>query len=430
MKKCIIIGGGIAGLTAASILSSKKNQVTLFESSPKLGGRTYSFLDKESNEIIDNGQHILMGCYAHTIDFLKLIGAENNFLYQKNLDISFISENRKRYQLKAYTSIYPFNLLFAIHRYHILSSSDKWKLISFLSKLLIVSKKSLENLSVYEWLLKENQTENLLKSFWEILCVGALNSNLQNASAKLFYDILIEIFFSGNFASTIILPKYGLSESFINPALSFIKKNGGEINLSTQVKELIIENDKIVSVRTELNNYSEFDFVITSIPFHALVKIIPDNLINMQSEFLYSTILNIHLWVKENPIQDQFFGFIDSSLHWMFNKGNHINIVISDANKYAEVSNDEMIEMTLTELEKYIGFKRELLINYKIIREKRATFIPNNDILNKRPGSKTKIKNLFLAGDWTDTGLPATIESAAKSGKLAADLVLDEISRK
>lgn len=428
MNKCIIIGGGIAGLTAASILSSKNIQVTLFEASPKLGGRTYSFFDKESGEMVDNGQHIMMGCYNYTLDFIKLIGAGSNFLYQKNLEINFVTDKRRNYVLKARTSIYPFNLLFAICRFDILSSSDKLKLIGLLFKLLIVSKNSLENLSVYEWLIKENQTENIIKSFWEILCVGALNTNLHKASAKLFYDILIEIFFNGNFASTIILPKYGLSESIIDPASDFIKKHHGKILLSEPVNELIVEKDKIVSVKTDSNNYNNFDFVITAIPHHSLRNIISMDSLNIDLEFSYSTIVNIHLWLKEKLIQEKFYGLINSPIHWIFNKGNHINIVISDANKYADISNEEMIEMTFKELEKYTDIKKDSLLRHKIIREKRATFIPQKEILLNRPDSKTKIKNLFLAGDWINTGLPATIEGAAKSGKLAADQILNIIS--
>ncbi len=429
MNKCIIIGGGIAGLTAASILSSKNIQVTLFEASPKLGGRTYSFFDKESGEMVDNGQHIMMGCYNYTLDFIKLIGAGNNFLYQKNLEINFVTDKRRHYVLKARTSVYPFNLLFAIWRYDILSSSDKLKLIGFLFKLLIVSKNSLENLSVYEWLIKENQTENIITSFWEILCVGALNTDLHKASAKLFYEILIEIFFNGNFASTIILPKFGLSESIIDPSSDFIKEHHGNILLSEPVKELIVEKDKIVSVKTDKNNYNNFDFVISAIPHHALRNIISMDSLNIDLEFSYSTIVNIHLWLKENLIQEKFYGLINSPVHWIFNKGNHINIVISDANKYVDISNEEMIEMTLKELEKYTDFKKDSLLRYKIIREKRATLIPQKEILDNRPDSKTKIKNLFLAGDWINTGFPSTIEGAAKSGKLAADQILNIISQ-
>ena len=344
MKRCLIIGGGLAGLTAASILSSQKIQVTLIESSPKLGGRTYSFIDKESNVEIDNGQHIMMGCYKDTLSFIKLIGAENNFDYQNNLLIKFLDRNKKLYQLDASISFYPFNLFFAIINYDILKLSDKKDFILFLLKLPFISKNSLKKLTVSEWLEKENQSINTIKSFWEILCVGALNTNLEKASASVFYEVLMQIFFKGNSASTIILPKFGLSKSIIEPASVFIEKNGGQILTSESVKEFIIKNQKITAVKSEKNVYKSFDCVISAIPLSALDKIISKKALGIDLELEYSTILNIHIWLNENKLQDKFYGLLDSPLHWIFVKEDHINIVISDANYLAEKSKEEIID--------------------------------------------------------------------------------------
>jgi len=427
MKKCLIIGSGIAGLTAASYLSSKKIQVTLLESSPKFGGRTFSFKDSESGEIIDNGQHILMGCYEDSLAFLKLIGAENNFVYQKKLVVNFLSNQKKLFAISALTFPYPFNLLFAVFNYKALDIVDRFRFIGLLIKLPFISLRSLENLTVSDWLNRENQTENIIKSFWEILCVGALNTNLQKASAKIFYKVLMQIFFRGNFASTIILPKYSLSESIIDPALSFIRKNGGKIIPSETVKEIIVNEGKVLQAISEKNIYKDFDFVISAIPFFSFQKIIPKELPVIDLNLEYSTILNIHLWLKEMPFKESFYGLINSPLHWIFNKGSHINIVVSDADEIAKKTNDEIVKMAVDELEKFTQIKKEYLTRSKIIREKRATFIPDNKILNKRPESKTNIKNFFLAGDWTDTDLPSTIESAAKSGRIAAELILSKI---
>jgi squalene-associated FAD-dependent desaturase len=426
MKRCLIIGGGLAGLTAASILSSKNLSVTLIESSPKLGGRTYSFKDTETDTEIDNGQHILMGCYKETLSFLKLIGAENNFYYQKNLFLKFIDRNKNQYQINAATAFYPFNLLIAILNYDVLNLSDKILFIKFLLKLPLLSKNSLRKLTVREWLEIENQNSEIIKGFWEILCVGALNNNLESASAIVFYDALIQIFFKGNFASTIILPKYGLSESIINPASSFIKKNGVAILLSESVKEIVVKNKKVVSVKSDKNIYDDFDFVISAIPHYALDKIIPKKNLDINLELEYSTILNIHLWLKENNLSEKFYGLFDSPLHWIFVKENHINIVISDADYLVDKTKEEILKFVIEELVQYTSIKDEDINQYKIIKEKRATFVPNINILDKRPNRETPIKNLFLAGDWTNTGLPSTIESAVKSGRMAAELVLNE----
>jgi squalene-associated FAD-dependent desaturase len=427
MKRCLIIGGGLSGLTAASILSSKNINVTLIESSPKLGGRTYSFTDKDTETEIDNGQHIIMGCYKETLELLNLIGAQNNFDYQKNLYLKFIDRNKNHFQLNASSSLYPFNLLFAVKNYDALDMNDKLTFILFLLKLPFVSKRSLRKISVKQWLNIENQSSNTINSFWEIFCVGALNTNSAKASALVFYEILMHIFFKGNFATTIILPKHGLNESIINPASSFIAKNGGKIISSETIKVVVVKNKKIVEVKSDENNYNEFDYVISAIPLHALEKIIPKENLEINLELKYSTILNIHIWLDKNNMQEKFYGLLNSPLHWIFVKEKHINIVISDADYLAEKSKEEIYEFVMDELIQYTSIVRDDIKQYKIIKEKRATFVPAITTSGKRPNSKTSIRNLLLAGDWTNTGLPSTIESAVKSGRIAAEQVLSEI---
>ncbi len=424
MKRCLIIGGGLAGLNAASILSQQKFSVTLIESSPKLGGRTYSFFDEETNSVIDNGQHILMGCYKETISFIRLIGAENNFQYQKNLYLKFINREKNEFKIDASKLFYPFNLISAILNYDAFTTNDKLSFITFVLKLPLISKKSLMKLNVKDWLEQENQGRNAIENFWGILCIGALNTNPEKASAFIFYKILKEIFLKGNFHSTIILPKYGLSESFINPAFDFIKKSNGHVFLSEAVKEIVIENQKVVEVKTDKNIYTDFDYVISAIPLYALEKVISKKLLNIDLKLQYSTILNIHLWLSENKLDEKFLGLLDSLLQWIFVKENHINVVISDADYFAEKSKEEILDLVTDELSQFLSISRKDILNFKIIKEKRATFIPASEIINKRPDSKTKIKNLFLAGDWINTDLPSTIESAVTSGKIAAELIL------
>lgn len=141
MKKCLIIGGGISGLTAASYLVSKKIKVTLLESSPKLGGRAYSFFDQETQTILDNGQHIMMGCFNETLDLLNLIEAKDNFIFQKNLKIEFLHEEFGNINLNADKWFYPFNLLSALLKFKIFDNRDKLQLIKFLLSLPFQSKK-------------------------------------------------------------------------------------------------------------------------------------------------------------------------------------------------------------------------------------------------------------------------------------------------
>jgi len=426
MRSCIIIGGGIAGLASAAFLTKQKIKVTLFESSPKLGGRAYSFTDKKSNDIVDNGQHILMGCYSDTINFLKLIGADKNFIYQKRLKINFLKPGNELVSLKSISSLYPFNLLLALLKFNAISYKERLSIINFILKLPFLSHQKLITKSVRDWLIQSYQSEDTISTLWEVIAIGALNTNIDRASALMFREILIKIFFNGNFASTIILPKYGLSESYIENAKIFIEVNGGNINLSSPVKELVISDDRLTEVKTTEESYRNFDYVLSAIPYNTLTAIYPDLFNDEKIEFEYSTILNVHIWLKSNPLKDDFYGLISSPVHWIFNKKSRINLVISDADYLNDKSSEEIYNMCVDELIKYTEIKESDILDYKVLKEKRATFIPSNKIIYSRPSSKTKISNLFLAGDWTDTGLPSTIESAVKSGRIAAELILVE----
>lgn len=428
MKKCIVIGGGIAGLTAAAYLLKEGIKVTVLESSPKLGGRAYSFIDQKTKGLIDNGQHILMGCYADTLRFLRLIGAQENFIYQKRLEVNFLKPGEKIVQLKSFPVFYPLNLLFALLNFKILSVKEKMSVLGFMIKLPFTSHQKLINKNVKEWLGENNQSENIISSLWGMIAVGALNTSIEKASAMMFREILMKIFFGGNFSSTIILPKEGLSESYVNNAKNFIEKNAGEIKLSSTVGGTVITGDKVTSIKINGEAFNDFDFLISTIPFHSVLKLIPESFFDKEISFDHSSILNIHLWLKKNPLKGSFYGLINSPVHWIFNKQDHLNLVISDADYLMNESTEKLLEMCKTELIKYLGIDELEIQHYKILKEKRATFIPSKNIIYSRPKSKTKINNLYLAGDWIDTGYPSTIESAVKSGRIVAELIINSLS--
>lgn len=424
LRKVIVIGGGISGLTSAAYLSKNNYKVTLLEASPKIGGRAYSFLDKETNTVLDNGQHILMGCYFETLNFLSLISATENFHFQKRLEVNFVQEGFRVLPLKSLPFIYPLNLLLGILRYGAINFLERLALIKVFLKLPFYSSNRLSKVNIKEWLENENQSKNIQDAFWRILAVGALNTGLEKASAKVFINILRQIFFTGKKAATIILPKFGLSESYCNNAEELIRNSSGEIYLSESVSKLIIKDERITEVHTLKKVYSDFDYVITAVPAFALSRIIDkESQVNVP-EFTYSSILNIHLWVKDKSFPEGFYGLINSPIHWVFNKGTHLNVVISDAGELVNKEDKEIMNMAKYEMNKFFLLAADSIINYKIIKEKRATFIPSNDIIDKRSAQQTRIKNLILAGDWVDTGLPSTIESAVKSGRVAADLIL------
>jgi squalene-associated FAD-dependent desaturase len=423
MKKIVVIGGGFAGLSSASFLSNSGFKVELLEASPKLGGRAYSFVDNETAAVIDNGQHILMGCYYETLNFLKLIGSEEKLSKQSYLSVNFVKQNFELCPLLVSSAFFPFNLLSAVFNYSAVSFYEKLLFIKFFTKIYLYADKDLKKLTVFEWLIKENQTTNLIKSFWEILAVSALNTDIKKASANIFASVLKRIFFRGNAASVIILPSLGLSETYCDNALSFINGNNGNISLSESVIKLTFQENVIKEIITSKRVITDFDYVISTLPLYALKKVINGNNFIPDFELEYSSILTVHLFLKENRFENTFYGLIDSPVQWVFNKGSHLTVVISNADKFIDASNEEIINLILSELKKYILLESSDLTKYRIIKEKRAGFVPSNNILDKRPSAYTPYKNFFLAGDWTATGLPATIESAVKSGRIAAEAV-------
>lgn len=425
MKKCLVLGGGFAGLTSAVYLSKAGFKVEVLEASPKLGGRAYSFKDPESGTEIDNGQHILMGCYSYTLGFLREIHSIEKLKQQKSLAINFLAEEGKSFGLVAAGLPYPLSLLSALINYGALTFGDKLTLMKFFLKLPFITPKDVKDISVLEWLESEGQGENLRKAFWDFLSVSALNIGPSKASAELFLNVLKQVFLHGNMAAAVILPGGGLSELYCVNAKKYIEDRGGVIRLSEKAEELIVENNVLTGVRTGNGVTGDYDFVISALPLHALEKILPGGDYFKKPPLKYSAILSVHLWTAKNDIPASFFGLIGSPVHWLFNNGTHLTTVISDADKYMDLTGEEIFELICEELERYTVMKKDEIKSYKVIKEKRATYVPSPDLEGKRPGARTGIKNLFLAGDWVETGLPSTIESAVKSGVLAAEKILN-----
>lgn len=427
MGKIIVIGAGLSGLSASAYLAKAGQAVELLESSPKPGGRAYSFPDPQSNDIIDNGQHIMMGCYINTFDFLKIIGSLDSIYIQPELNVNFVSRDLSITPLKAKSKLYPLNLFWGLLNYKAIDIKDRLKVLLLLSKLPFIRESSLNGKPILSWLLEEGQSPAAIKAFWEILAVGTLNSGIERASSVLFIQILKQMFLSGNKAASIVLPGSDLSSMYCPAAIKYIMNNNGAVFLSEPVKSLQINSGKVEKIHTLKREITDFDYVISAVPAHSLQKILPENYLKdiVSDQISYSAILSAHIWLKNNYFSERFYGLIDSPVHWVFNHKKFITIVISNADRFVENSKEEILQVIISELKSYFSFFCDDDILYsRVIKEKRATFIPDDSVLSNRPGVKTSLSNFFLAGDWTATGLPATIEGAVKSGRTAAGQIL------
>jgi squalene-associated FAD-dependent desaturase len=423
MKKVLIIGGGLSGLAAASYLVKNNFNVTLIEATNKLGGKTHSFTERVSGIEMDNGQHILLGCYNETLNFLRMISAIETVQIQNNFSINYLMKDYNIHTLKSFPLPHPFNLFFGFLVFPLLKLKEKISLIKFLLKIKFIDSNHLSDLSVKELLNLENQYPRSVSLFWEIISVGALNTSTEKASAKIFCDILKQIFWTNSEGYKIVLPRKSLNETFIYPSINFLMKHNSIIHLSEKCEQVVISNNKIVKIVSNKRNLTEFDYYLFAIPFYSFKNL---GLLDLSSLNLsYSPILNVYFVLKQNPLTLPFYAVSDSNIHWIFNKGNFINITISNAHEISKKSKLEIKNLIIEELEKLIPGIKNQIKNTIVIKQKKATFIPSKDIIEKRPRPKTEICNLFLAGDWTDTKLPSTIEGAIKSGRVAAESIIN-----
>jgi squalene-associated FAD-dependent desaturase len=427
MSKCLIAGGGLAGLSAAVMLLKNGVDVHLIEASPKLGGRTYSFHSDKINEPVDNGQHIMMGCYNETLKFLDIIGGGENVEIQDNLSLKFVKPGGDVFELATQSDLYPINLTRAIASYKALTVRERFRVLDLFLDLYCIEEEDIENLTVAQWLEDEGQDKNSRDALWDILAIGTLNSRCEDASAALFARVLNRVFFTGNEASKVVFPRMDLSRMYVNPAVDFIENNGGKISTGERILSIDHNSGTVTNVITSKNEYRNFDYFISAVPHYALLKIldldISDELKNI--DFHYSPIVSVHLLLESNPFENKLYGLINSSIHWIFNHDKYISLVTSAAEDLAEMDDQSIINEVFLQLGNYFPvFSPDFVLNWTIIREKRATFVPTPKIEAKRKLISSPFRNLYLAGDWTNTSLPATIEGAVQSGFSAAREIL------
>lgn len=436
MKSVTVTGGGIAGLSAAVFLSERNYKVKLFESSPKLGGRAYSFFDKEKNQFFDNGQHILAGWYKNTFEYLNITGSSGNLNFQKTLEINFINQEKRLYRLNCPAVSPPYNILAGLLKFRALDFRDKTALINL--KKLFAGRINADTFrNVKELLTDLKQTDNLIKYFWDPFNLAVFNTVSENISAELFLNV-INRGFKEKKSSALVIPEVNLNELLIDGTVKYFRERGIEFFLNTGVSRFAVNESgkKIEFLELENGSRETSDYYICAVPFFGFRKLFEKKVFD---EFGYNTeklkssaIISVHLFFK-NRIPGKLIpenssgmtGLTGTKVQWIFKRSDiHLSLVISGAGYLGliEKSSEDIFEIVMNDLKMTIkGFDETALSDYRIIKEKRATFIPDKESSKYRPKQKTYLSNFYIAGDWTDTGLPATIESAVTSAKICTE---------
>jgi squalene-associated FAD-dependent desaturase len=436
----LVVGGGFAGLSAAAMLAERGLKPIVLEARGRLGGRATAFEDRDTGERVDNGQHVLFGCYTETLAFLRRIGADGNVRMQPSLAIPFIDERGARSELRCPGLPAPLHLLAGVLTWNAIPLADRLSALRLAPALLRARSGSQATQpvrgTVADWLRAHGQSSRLITALWEPLAVAALNQSIETADAAPFVTVLGRMFGPDPGAAALVLPTVPLDDMYAGPARSFIERLGGQVRTDALAR---VSTDAAgvtgVAVRGEPIPAST---VIAAVPWHALPALFTDpaaalrTTLDAASRTGSMPIVTVNLWYDRVVMDEPFVGLIGRTIHWIFDKrrvfgehASHLSLVVSAAGALDGMPREELIALADREVRAALGAARAAqLVRGTVVRERRATFSlaaggP------PRPAARTAVPGLILAGDWIETALPSTIEGAVLSGHTAARLLLD-----
>jgi zeta-carotene desaturase len=412
----VVIGAGVAGLCTATQLVEKGWRVTVLEARGRAGGRTFSFTDTATGLRLDNGQHVIMGCYQHTLRWLASLNQLSNLRSYRNYTMPFLRPGGRTDALRIRRWSAPWHLLFGVLTFRSLSPADRLRVVR---AGLALRNESEPNDTVAAWLFRLGQTPAGVARFWRPLCLAVMNADVERASARLFRGALRAMFFADRRSSAIILPAVGLSDLFVRPAVQRITAGGGLVEVHAEVKELVSDGPWVRRAVDRGGRGWEADAFVCAVPAWRMGKILPRPMAEGLAVVRTSGIVSAYVWLEERDVDRLFEGPMagchDSLIQWIFkHPSGCLELTISDAGGLLDVPPEELSQTLADELIRLLPAVTNKIRTIKVIKERRAT-VQESPGSGKRWGASTPYRNLFIAGDWTDTGLPSTIESAVQS---------------
>jgi squalene-associated FAD-dependent desaturase len=447
-----IAGGGLAGLAAACALADSGFRVTLFERRPYLGGRASSYEHPGTGEVVDNCQHVLFRVCTNLVEFYRRIGVEDKIRWFD--EMTFIEPGGRTSVMHASRLPAPLHTAPSFLRFPFLSAKDKLVISRALVALTLTSQPDTGR-SFLDWCNQQGQTQNAIERFWKPILVSALSEDLDLISISAAAQVVRESMKSPS-ARHMGVPSIPLTDLY-NRAGDYIRTRGGEIPFRTSLESFSPGSSQ---VRIQLSDKSAtaFDYLVLALPFDALERVLPKSpeaapLRDQIAHFESAPITGIHLWFDRQITDLDHAVLLDRTIQWMFHKsrllqrdreghdfsraiktpaenralaleasGSYIELVVSASKSLIDKSRAEIVDLALKEVREFFPGAREAnLIKSTVIKEVHATYSPRPGIDAYRPLQSTAWPRVFLAGDWTKTGWPATMEGAVRSGYLAAE---------
>ena len=438
----VVIGGGLAGLAASIALAENGVRVSLVEKHPRLGGRATSYL-LPTGEYIDNCQHVTLRCCTNLEDFYRRIGVSKHIKYYDRL--MFADSKGRRAEIKSSRLPAPLHVATSFAGFPLLNWRDKRAIALAMFRIMRAGGQPefTAETTMLAWLKQNRQTEHAIDHFWRVVLVSALNEELDRIDAAHGIAVFWKAFLSNRDAFGVGIPAVPL-EVLYDSVADRIRDADGEVRIRCGVSELCMSNGEVCALRLDDGSLLKGDYYVAAMPFDRLLKILPESLAEMETfaniaRLNVSPITSVHVWLDRSVMKEPFLASVDQTIQWVFNKtnlnasgpaGQYLQLVISASRSLAQQSQQEIITMCRQELADLIprsgGAK---WIRATVIRENAATFSPAPGSDRWRPAARTPISNFFLAGDWTQTGWPATMEGAVRSGYGAAEAILATAGR-
>ncbi len=432
-----IAGGGLAGLAAGCALSSAGFRVTLFERRPYLGGRASSYQHPGTGEVVDNCQHVLLGCCTNLIDLYRRTGVENKIRWYDSL--TFLEPGGRASVIRASSLPAPLHAGPSFLRADCLTLADK--LAIGRAMLALAPSTPTESCETFlNWLKRHGQTGQAIERFWKTILVSALNEDLDLISVSYAAQVIRESFLKSALAGRMGVPTVPLTELY-SAAGDAIRSRGGEVQLRAGLESFRAQPSDVTVVVN--GQEQKFDYLVLAVSFDVLAKILPNSpdaapLAQMLTHFTTSPITGIHLWFDRVISDLDHAVLLDRTIQWMFHKsrliearespeskngnGSYVELVVSSSKSLVEKSRGEIVDLAVKELGEFFPAAREAkLLKSTVIKEVHATYSPRPGVDQHRPKPETAWPRVFLAGDFVVTGWPATMEGAVRSGYLAAE---------
>jgi len=430
-KSAAIIGGGLAGMVAAAMLCEQGLQVNLFEQNDRLGGRVSSFEESWNGQTIDHCQHVAMACCTSFIDFCRRVGVEDCFQRHKTLHFLGPDDTQSDFAPVGWLPV-PFHLLPGLLRLKFLTWRECWSIVGTLRKLIRL-KISGENAqgTIGTWLRRQGQSETVIERFWSVVLISALCETVDYASLAAAKKVFLDAFCISRQAYELITPRVPLGDIFDRRIPAWLESHGVRIHRGARVMEVASQGAQGFTVYLYDGTVHNFDAAIVAVPWFEAPCLFSSSPVNYPLELdtlkqiSAAAITAVHLWFDRPITSLPHAALVGRLSQWIFNCKSYYQVVISASHRVVKCNKEELLKTVLSDLEAVFPDARQAkLLHWRVVTMPRAVFSMQPGVDRLRPLQKTSIANLFLAGDWTATGWPGTMEGAVRSGYLAVEAML------